>query len=67
MLPSDHVYNCVEQRITTIIVMIVNSIVVIINIEFGILPEFMLLPQMFSKGEKDPKRTHPNRLFILNH
>lgn len=52
---------------TMIIVMIVNSIVVIINIEFGILPEFMLLPQMFSKGEKDPKRTHPNRLFIFNH
>jgi len=49
-----------------IIVMIINRTVTIINIEFGILPEFMLLPEMFSKGGKNPN-AHPNKLFILNH
>lgn len=48
-------------------VVIIKGIVTIINVELGILPKFMLLPQMFSKQGKKPKRTHPNKLFILNH
>lgn len=47
-------------------VMIISSIVITINIELGILPEFMLLPQMFSKGGKN-FHTHSNKVFILTH
>lgn len=42
-------------------------IVKVKNTELGILLEFMLLPQMFSKGEINPNHKHPNNLLTCNY